>query len=106
VKRHCSVCHLPGHTKASHKRRKNPPAFHGAKKDEPKKLTAKQKAKQYDQRWLFGDPLGVGGYEQHKLFDTRKKNPKRRRNLAAFTDSKGVIHPIRGSKDYQGWMAK
>lgn len=59
----------------SRKPKRNPPTFKGPKKDEPKKLTAKQKAKQYDQRWLFGDPRGIGGFEQHKLFDTRK-NPR------------------------------
>jgi len=99
----CSQCNLPGHDRRSHGRpkvskgasqeirrkhadyaksllrRKNPPAFKGAKKDDRRKLTAKEKAKQFDQRWLFDDPRGIGGFEQHKLFDDRKKNPRRRR---------------------------
>ncbi len=36
---------------------------------------------------------------------TRRRKP-RRRNLDAFTDARGVVHPIRGSAGYQKRRAK
>lgn len=76
AKRHCSVCNLPGHDARAHHKR-------------PVK-TRRNPAPRAFKRWVKKGEPGFKG-----------KRPTRR-NLDAYTDAGGVIHPIRGSDGYSG----
>ncbi len=81
AKRHCSVCHLPNHDARAHH----------------KGIGATRKARRNPaprafKRWVKKGEPGFKG-----------KKPTRR-NLDAYTDAGGVIHPIRGTEGYSDWF--
>lgn len=78
AKRHCSVCHRTGHDAR----------FHHKGSRATRRTARRNPAPRAFKRWVMKGEPGFKG---------RRRT---RRNMDAYTDAGGVIHPIRGTEGY------